>query len=76
MKNQKHYQLVTGFYPSIATAEKILKKVKSKYANASVKPFEDCYIVIVGESDNYDEIDNLFSECMKNKIYCGIMVNE
>lgn len=70
------YKLVTGFYPSKKTAEKILNKVRGQCSTARVESFEDCYTVILSESENYDEIDDKFSECMKNKIYCGIMVNE
>lgn len=69
------YKLVTGFYPSKATAEKICKKVKGNCKTASVQKYEDCYIVLLYESDNYADIDNKFSECMQKKVYCGIITD-
>lgn len=72
----KKYRLVTGFYPSKETAERICTKVYGNCKTARVEKYEDCYIVNLFESDDYDLVDNKFSECMKNKIYCGIMTNE
>lgn len=67
------YRLVTGFYPSSKSAEKVMKKVKGNCKEAKVEPYEDGYTVILAESDDYEEIDNLFSKYMKQKVYCGIM---
>lgn len=67
--------LVTGFYPSEETAKKVCKKVKGNCKTAKVQPYEDCFIVNLFESDNYNQIDDKFSKCMQNKIYCGIVNN-
>lgn len=69
------YTLVTGFYPSEETAKKILTKVKGNGINAFIRQYEDCYIVVLYESNDYEKIDSVFSECMKKKIYCGIITN-
>lgn len=67
------YKLITGFYPSEETARKILKKVKGNCKTAKYEKYEDGFTVILVESENYDEIDNVFSKFMKQKIYCGIL---
>lgn len=67
------YKLITGFYPSKETADKIVNKLKGKCNGVKTEPYEDGFTVVISESDDYEEIDNLFSECMKNKIYCGIL---
>ncbi len=70
------YKLITGFYPSKETSEKIVNKLKGKgKSKAKVEPYEDGYTVVINESDDYEEIDNMFSECMKDKIYCGILLD-
>lgn len=73
MITMSKYKLITGFYPSKETSEKIVTKLKGKGKKAKVVPYEDGYTVVIHESDDYDEIDNVFSECMKEKIYCGIL---
>lgn len=67
------YKLVTGFYPSDKTAQKILKKVKGNCKTARVEKYDGGYTVVLAQSDSYDEIDNMFSKYMKLKIYCGIL---
>lgn len=67
------YRLVTGFYPSIKTAEKILDKIKGNCKNAKIEEYEDAYTIILAENNDYEKIDDEFSKYMKLKIYCGIM---
>ena len=69
------YKLITGFYPSIKTAQKILKKVKGNCKTAKVEPYERGFMVTLCESDSYEEIDNQFSKYMRMKIFCGILPN-
>lgn len=69
------YKLITGFYPSIKTAEKIKQKVKGNCKTVRVERYENGYTVVLCESDSYEEIDNQFSKYMKMKIYCGILPN-
>lgn len=72
----KKYRLVTGFYPSKQTATKILKKAKGNCPTATIEEYEDSFIVLLAESDSYDEIYSLFSKYMKAKLFCGIMSTE
>lgn len=67
------YKLITGFYPSIESASKIVNKVKGNCKTVHYENYDDGYTVVLAESDNYEEIDNLFSKYMKLKIYCGIL---
>lgn len=67
------YKLITGFYPSRNSAEKILKKVKGNCKEARIEDYDDGFTVILAESDDYEEIDNQFSKYMQMKIYCGIL---
>lgn len=76
------YKVVMGYYPSYNSADKvmerannILKSIKSKI-KASVIKDTDCFIVLLYETENYNDADNVFSECMKNRIYCGIDISE
>lgn len=69
----KKYRLVTGWYPSRKTAEKILNKVKGNCNKAFIDEEDDCYVVVLYESDDYDEIDDNWSKFMRMKIYCGIV---
>lgn len=66
------YRLVTGWYPSENTASKVLNKVKGNCKQAKIVQEDDCFVVVLSESNDYETIDNLFSDCMKKKIYCGI----
>lgn len=65
--------LVTGFYPSKKTAEKVLEKVKGNCAKARIEEYDDAYTVVLAENDDYEKIDDEFSKFMKLKIYCGII---
>lgn len=67
------YKLVTGFYPSEQTANKIANKARGNCKDVKVEPYEDCYVVILAESNSYNDIDNLFGFYMTKKIYCGII---
>lgn len=69
-----NYILVTGFYPSKSSAEKVLKKARAICKSATIEPYEEAYMVVLAESSNYNEIDNLFSKYMKQKLYCGVML--
>lgn len=67
------YKLITGFYPSKETANKIVKKIKGICKTVKVEDYEDGFTVILAKSENYEEIDNLFSQYMRKKVYCGIL---
>lgn len=67
------FKLVTGFYPSYKTAQKILQKVKGNCKSARIEPYDGAFTVILSESNDYNEIDDDFSKYMKKKIYCGII---
>lgn len=70
------YILVTGFYPSRYTAEKVLKKARSICKDATIEPYEEAFMVVLASSFDYEKIDDLFSKYMKKKLYCGVMLYE
>lgn len=83
----KKYKVVVGYYPSNNSALKVVEKVnhilsgvrtnlKEKVKEATIITTEDCYIVLLYETDNFNIADNVFSECMKHNIYCGIDVSK
>lgn len=67
------YKLVTGFYPSANTAQKIVQKVKGNCKSAKVEKYDGAFTVVISESNDYNTIDDDFSKYMKKKIYCGII---
>lgn len=67
------YKLITGFYPSINTCNKVIKKVKGNCTTVHYEQYERGYMVVLAESDDYSTIDELFSKYMKMNIYCGIL---
>ena len=79
----KKFKVVTGYYPSFNSAEKVKTRVNEKLKNiklddvkAEVVQFSDCYIVLLYQTNDYDRADAVFSKCMNNKIYCGIDCSE
>lgn len=67
------YKLITGFYPSKETANKIFKKTKGICKTVKIEEYEDGFTVVLAKSENYEEIDDLFSKFMQKKVYCGIL---
>lgn len=77
------YRVVVGYYPSYNSALKVSEKVNRILSGAKLKVKEcriieerDCFMVVLYETVNYDNADNVFSECMKHNIYCGIDVTK
>lgn len=79
----KKYKVVVGYYPSYNSALKVVEKINRKLSceklrvkEAQIINTEDCFIVLLYETENYKTADNVFSECMKHNIYCGIDVSK
>lgn len=66
------YRVVMGFYPSCNSADKVMRKAKSFCRSVKVVKEDGCFVVVLGEFRTYEEADNLFSSCMKKKLFCGV----
>ena len=66
------YRVVMGFYPSYNTAKKMLDKAKSFCKEAKIIKDQECFVVVLKETDDYEVADTFFSQCMKRKLYCGV----
>lgn len=70
------YRIVTGFYPSKETADKVQTKVKGKVKTARVLKTYDFYLVELNTALTFDEARRLIAEYISKGIACGIDVSE
>ncbi len=66
------YLIVTGYYPSYNTAQKIVSKISDRVKTAKIIQYEECFCVVLKECKTYEDADKYFGKFMKQKIYCGI----
>lgn len=66
------YRLVTGWYPSRQTAERILKNVKAKKKNSEILELKEGFCVSLFYSNFYKDCEIMKEKCLNKGIYCGI----
>lgn len=68
------FRVVTGWYPSKNTAERILSKVKAHFKGAFIQEDTGFYTIVIGTYGNYECALRVRENCIARKVYCGIEV--
>ena len=68
------YRLVTGWYPSRNTVERIFRNVNSKKRDSRVLELKNGFTISLYENTDYEQCRVMKEKCLEKGIYCGIEV--
>lgn len=70
------YSVVTGFYPSEKSAEKVLQKARAVCKDSRIEPYYNGYCVVLFKTDDKKKAVDFCDDCnILRHLFCGIIDN-